>query len=332
MAVSATQAVVLATCAPINKDPTIHARQSPWRSYVAGLAIPKAASTPAHAAATPAAPPPAAQRACWWTVDEAEYKYVRLAVDETPGATGDILVVGGEDHEAAQAPPLAAEPAGGGGAGDAWARLEAWARARWPRAGDLVYKRIGIVNEPADGLGLVGWSPVDAGGRVFVVTGDSGQGFTNAAIGALAAAAEIAGAPAPAWLAAFSPRRHMAAAAPRLTLPGLAHEALATAKGLSSRALKPSLTDIEALGPGCGGVGQAGLTGRVAAFVDDDGRRHTMAGVCPHMGCTLAFNPRERTFDCPCHGSTFDCHGVCIQAPATLDLAPVGGGARAAEE
>lgn len=41
---------------------------------------------------------------------------------------------------------------------------------------------------------------------------------------------------------------------------------------------------------------------------------------CPHMGCALKWNPRERTWDCPCHGSRFTEKGRLIDNPATGDL------------
>ena len=41
---------------------------------------------------------------------------------------------------------------------------------------------------------------------------------------------------------------------------------------------------------------------------------------CPHMGCALKWNPRERTWDCPCHGSRFTEEGRLIDNPATGDL------------
>lgn len=41
---------------------------------------------------------------------------------------------------------------------------------------------------------------------------------------------------------------------------------------------------------------------------------------CPHMGCALKWNPRERTWDCPCHGSRFTEDGKLIDNPATGDL------------
>ena len=38
---------------------------------------------------------------------------------------------------------------------------------------------------------------------------------------------------------------------------------------------------------------------------------------CPHMGCALKWNPQERTWDCPCHGSRFSGEGGLITGPAT---------------
>ena len=41
---------------------------------------------------------------------------------------------------------------------------------------------------------------------------------------------------------------------------------------------------------------------------------------CPHLGCALKWNPQERSWDCPCHGSRFTEHGELIDNPATGDL------------
>ena len=41
---------------------------------------------------------------------------------------------------------------------------------------------------------------------------------------------------------------------------------------------------------------------------------------CPHMGCALKWNPREHSWDCPCHGSRFTEDGKLIDNPATGDL------------
>lgn len=41
---------------------------------------------------------------------------------------------------------------------------------------------------------------------------------------------------------------------------------------------------------------------------------------CPHMGCTLKWNPQEHSWDCPCHGSRFQEDGTLIDGPASGDL------------
>ena len=37
---------------------------------------------------------------------------------------------------------------------------------------------------------------------------------------------------------------------------------------------------------------------------------------CPHMGCELVWNPDEKSWDCPCHGSRFDEEGNLLDNPA----------------
>lgn len=41
---------------------------------------------------------------------------------------------------------------------------------------------------------------------------------------------------------------------------------------------------------------------------------------CPHMGCALKWNPLERSWDCPCHGSRFNETGRLLESPATGNL------------
>ena len=38
---------------------------------------------------------------------------------------------------------------------------------------------------------------------------------------------------------------------------------------------------------------------------------------CPHLGCALKWNPQERSWDCPCHGSRFAEDGRLLDNPAT---------------
>lgn len=41
---------------------------------------------------------------------------------------------------------------------------------------------------------------------------------------------------------------------------------------------------------------------------------------CSHMGCELAWNPDEKSWDCPCHGSRFDENGNLLDNPAKKDI------------
>lgn len=41
---------------------------------------------------------------------------------------------------------------------------------------------------------------------------------------------------------------------------------------------------------------------------------------CTHLGCTVAWNPMNADFECPCHGSTFGSDGHVKVGPATLPL------------
>jgi Rieske Fe-S protein len=61
----------------------------------------------------------------------------------------------------------------------------------------------------------------------------------------------------------------------------------------------------------------------VAAFRHPDGTLQAVSPICTHLGCVVAWNPAETTWDCPCHGSRFACDGKVIYGPATADLAPV---------
>lgn len=85
------------------------------------------------------------------------------------------------------------------------------------------------------------------------------------------------------------------------------------------RAIHPQRSAPEDLAPGEGGVHRAG-TQLVAAYRDDSGELHQVSAICTHLRCVVAWNPAERSWDCPCHGSRFDFEGRVIQGPAVHDL------------
>lgn len=79
---------------------------------------------------------------------------------------------------------------------------------------------------------------------------------------------------------------------------------------------KPSLEDVR---PGEGAVIR--LHGRdVAAYRGEDGTVSAVSARCTHLGCLVAFNAAERSWDCPCHGSRFGIDGRVIEGPATRRL------------
>ena len=52
----------------------------------------------------------------------------------------------------------------------------------------------------------------------------------------------------------------------------------------------------------------------------NDGKDHIVYNKCPHMGCSLIFNEKEKTWDCPCHASRFDIDGKCLKGPSLYDI------------
>jgi nitrite reductase/ring-hydroxylating ferredoxin subunit len=168
--------------------------------------------------------------------------------------------------------------------------------------------------EPVDRLGLIGRNPGDAD-NVYIVTGDTGMGMTHGTIAGLLLADLIAGRPNP-WAPLYDPGRLRPQATPAF---------LAEAANMAARYgawLTPGeVRSVDDVPPGAGAVLRRGL-GKVAVFRDEAGRLHERSAVCPHLGCIVAWNQGERTWDCPCHGSRFEATGRVLQGPATTDLAP----------
>lgn len=72
--------------------------------------------------------------------------------------------------------------------------------------------------------------------------------------------------------------------------------------------------------------GEGGIIERhgeqLAVSMDETGQPHEMSARCTHLGCTVEWNPAERTFDCPCHGSRFGPGGEVVNGPAARPLPP----------
>ena len=86
--------------------------------------------------------------------------------------------------------------------------------------------------------------------------------------------------------------------------------------------VKTTSDSIDDLSNGEGAVVRIGGQD-VAAYRDDQGTVHQVSARCAHMGCIVGWNPDDRTWDCPCHGSRYDALGAVIHGPATRGLASI---------
>lgn len=87
---------------------------------------------------------------------------------------------------------------------------------------------------------------------------------------------------------------------------------------LIARTVAQSLSEI------ANGEGGIVVTGdrKVAVYRDQKGVAHAISATCTHMGCTVKWNPTQRTWDCPCHGSRFSPSGQVVNGPAAKPLEP----------
>ena len=115
--------------------------------------------------------------------------------------------------------------------------------------------------------------------------------------------------------AVFSPQRFSLSA----SAAQLAEDSLHALKGLGRRILAPGRIPVEQLPVGRGGVVE--LDGeKLGVYRSPRGELLAVSVTCPHLGCQLEWNPEEKSWDCPCHGSRFDVYGQLLNGPAQADL------------
>lgn len=284
-------AAVFATNSPVNTRVTVHTKQVPYRTYVVAGRVPKGSVADALVWDT------------WQTRGSDQfYHYVRLQpLDET----SDLIIVGGEDHRSGEASDMA----------ERFARLEAWARERYPDLGDTGFRWSGQVLETVDFMPFSGRNPGSA--NIYLHSGDSGIGITHGVAGALTIAALILGRESR-FATLFDPDRK-----PLSSLPSLSEFATGVAGAARSftEFLQPGdVGSADALLPGQGAIVREGLQ-KIAAFRGEDGTLVRRSAACTHMGCVVQWNPLERCWDCPCHGSQFAGDGQVLNGPATRPLA-----------
>lgn len=273
--------LIVATNSPINDFVTMHTKQAAYRTYAVGFAI-EGEDSP---------------RMLLWDTED-PYHYVRVA------RAGDAryLIVGGEDHKTGQA----------NDATDRFARLEAWAWERFPAARETAFRWSGQIMEPVDSLGFIGRNPGDE--HIYIVTGDSGNGITHGLIAGMLIPDLIHSRENP-WQKIYDPARMTVRAAARF-----ARENLNVAAQFKEYATGGELASVEEIPADSGAIVRRGLK-KIAVYRDASGQLIERSAVCTHLGCVVAWNAFEKSWDCPCHGSRFDTQGSVLNGPARAPLA-----------
>ncbi|MER5634195.1 FAD-dependent oxidoreductase [Streptomyces nitrosporeus] len=278
--------VVVATHFPVFDRALLFARMSPRRELV--VAAPLAAkAAPEH----------------MYITDEGGKRSVRTA----PLDDGRrLLIVTGEDFTP-----------GTGDARERFGRLDAWMHRHFPATGPTAYHWAAQDNDVSDGVPLVG--PFHAGAKhVYVATGFGGWGMSGGAMAGQLLSALITGGE-PGWAGLYDPRRIRSTLREGAAL--LSQQAEVARHFVGDRFTAGHADRAEDIAPGTGAVVRAG--GRHhAVYRDEDGRTHTVSARCTHLGCLVAFNRAEKSWECPCHGSRFGVDGQVLQGPAVRPLPP----------
>jgi len=280
-AISAKFAVV-ATNSPIHDLVALNTKQAPYRTYAIGFEIERGVLADA----------------LYWDTED-PYHYVRL----TSGDNGkDILIVGGEDHKTGEVDDAEAR----------FAALTSWIKTLIPDIGGERYRWSGQVMDTPDYSGFIGAE--DGSQRIFVTTGDSGQGITHGVAASLIIPDLIEGR-SNEFAAVYDPSRK-----PPKAASNLVSETLAAVKNLAEYLVPEELSSADELEPGQGAIIRNGLN-KIAAYRKTDGTLLQRSAACTHQGCQLRWNSFEQCWDCPCHGSHFAPDGSVLNGPAVSPLA-----------
>lgn len=217
---------------------------------------------------------------------------------------GEHLIVGGEGHKVGQDPDTE----------HCYTALESWAREHFD-VHSIPFRWSAQDYETVDGMPYIGrLGPTNQ--RIHVATGFRKWGMSNGTAAAMILCDAILDRDNP-WAEAFdSTRWQPLKSARRLVASNL--DVVKRFVGDRIASLHPP--SIDTLEPGQGAL--VDLDGdTVAAYCDPEGVVHAVSATCTHMGCRVAFNTAERTWDCPCHGSRFGVDGRVLEGPAVEDLA-----------
>ncbi len=213
---------------------------------------------------------------------------------------GSLLLLGGGGHRT-----------GENSAGGRYGKLREQAGAWFPHSRELAHWSAQDCMT-ADGVPYIGRY---AGSKPdwYVATGFQKWGMSTSMVAASLLCDQICGKENP-YAAVFDPGRFDTKA-----FAGVAAEGAQAVKGLTRRIFRIPKERAAELLPGHGGI--VTVKGeKFGVYKDPEGALHAVDVRCPHLGCQVEWNPDERSWDCPCHGSRFDVDGKLISGPAQTDL------------
>lgn len=211
----------------------------------------------------------------------------------------DLLLVGGEGHTTGEGDDTVAR----------YQRIEQWARKHFSvRA--VEYRWSTQDNRTIDRIPYIGRA-MPLLKHIYVATGFGGWGMTNGTVAGMLLRDLILKRSNP-CAAVYDPNRMNIAGLPEF----FRHQMDVVRHFVGDRV---AVEGAESIAPGEGGVVKT-PQGKVAMYRAEDGAVHALSAACTHMGCYVKWNPAEKSWDCPCHGSRFDIDGKVIHGPAISNL------------
>ena len=227
------------------------------------------------------------------------------SVRSSPGVDGRrLLIIGGEGHKPG---------------------ADANTPARYAKLEHFLHERFGVDNadyhwsthdyEPVDKLPYIGRLR-RRDDRVLVATGFAKWGMTKGTLAATMLADAIAGV-ANEWAELYDAKRLNV----RQSSLEFAKENADVGIRFFRDRLRPrdGRDEIERLALGDGTIARIGAQ-QYAVYRAESGELHVLSPRCTHLGCIVGWNPADRAWECPCHGSRFAADGTVVQGPATADL------------
>ncbi len=233
--------------------------------------------------------------AMWWDTDD-PYSYLRVE----PHGDFDVVIFGGQDHKTGQQEDTDA----------CYRRVEDDLRAMLPGV-EVVHRWSGQVISTPDGLPYIGSNAE----HQYVATGFVGNGLTFGTLASLMITDAILGRANP-WAELFDVNRTALA---RGLWDYVRENADYPYYMIRDRFAGPEARSLRAVSRGEGGIVERDGA-KLAVYRDPGGQVTIRSAVCTHMGCVVAWNTAERTWDCPCHGSRFKPTGEVISGPAEAPL------------